>query len=174
MNQLLFALIFFLPAGFANTTPVLVKRLPFLKNWNTPIDLGLKINNHRILGDNKTWRGVIFGGLVGGLVGWVLYKYISHSGIQEVSHFWVGAFLGYGALFGDAVESFVKRQLKIKSGESWFPFDQIDFVLGAFLFSIPFVRLALLDYVLVIVVYLLLHVVVSYLGYKLKFKDKPI
>jgi CDP-diglyceride synthetase len=35
---------------------------------------------------------------------------------------------------GDAVKSFFKRRLGITPGKSWFPFDQLDFVLGAILF----------------------------------------
>ncbi len=39
--------------------------------------------------------------------------------------------LGMGALAGDAVKSFFKRQIGAKPGNMWPPFDQIDFVVGA-------------------------------------------
>ncbi|MBR9703121.1 CDP-archaeol synthase, partial [Candidatus Woesearchaeota archaeon] len=45
---------------------------------------------------------------------------------------WFGFLAGFGALLGDLVESFIKRQLGFKSGELFFPWDKIDFVIGAF------------------------------------------
>lgn len=174
MNHILFAIIFFLPAGIANAAPVFANKIPFLNKWTTPVDFGLMINGKRILGDNKTWRGLFFGGLTGGLTGWLVYQFISTVATQQLSHFWIGAILGLGGLFGDALESFFKRQMNIQSGQSWFPYDQIDYILGAILFSIPFIRLTLVDYLAVLAFYFGLHVIVSFIGYKLKLKDKPI
>jgi len=36
---------------------------------------------------------------------------------------------------GDIIESFFKRRIGKKRGESWVPFDQLDFILGVLLFS---------------------------------------
>ena len=174
MNDFLFAIIFFLPAGVANAAPVFANKIPYLNNWKTPIDFGMKLNGKRMLGDNKTWRGLLFGGLIGGLTGWLLYHFISSADVQQLAHLWIGFILGMGALFGDALESFFKRQLNIKSGQSWFPYDQIDFVLGAILFSLPIIQLRLVDYLAVLAFYFGLHIITSYIGYKLKLKDKPI
>lgn len=174
MNHLIAALIFFLPAGIANAAPVFANKIPLLNKWKTPIDFGISVNGHRLLGDNKTWRGLIFGTLVGGLTGWVTYQFISSVSAQQISHFWIGAVLGFGALFGDAIESFFKRRSNIKSGVSWFPYDQIDYVLGAILFSLPIVQLKLGYYVAVLLFYFGLHIVVSYIGFKTKLKEKPI
>jgi CDP-2,3-bis-(O-geranylgeranyl)-sn-glycerol synthase len=91
-----------------------------------------------------------------------------------LSHFIIGLSLGFGALLGDAIESFFKRQIGIPSGNSWLVFDQIDYVVGAILFSLPFVQLHTIDYIIVIATYFSLHFVVSYIGYLLGFKDKPI
>ena len=46
--------------------------------------------------------------------------------------------------------------------------------MGALLFSVPFIRLAGIDYVLIILTYFVLHFIVSYIGYLLGLKDKPI
>jgi len=43
--------------------------------------------------------------------------------------------ISFGALSGDIIESFFKRQIGKKSGEKWIIADQIDFLLGSFLFS---------------------------------------
>ncbi len=174
MNHFFLVLIFFLPAGLANLAPVIANKIPILNQWKTPIDFGIMLNGKRLLGDNKTWRGLVFGILVGAVTGWLTYQYISDVAVQQLSHFWIGGLLGGGALFGDSLESFFKRQLNIPSGSSWFPYDQIDYVLGAILFSLPIVRFSVLDYFSVIGFYFLAHLLTSFIGFKLKLKDKPI
>ena len=42
-----------------------------------------------------------------------------------------GLLMGVGAGIGDAVKSFLKRQLGISAGSPWLGFDQLDFFLGA-------------------------------------------
>jgi CDP-2,3-bis-(O-geranylgeranyl)-sn-glycerol synthase len=44
--------------------------------------------------------------------------------------------ISMGALFGDIVESFFKRRIGKERGESWYPFDQLDFVLGALILAL--------------------------------------
>lgn len=176
MNQYIFALLFFLPAGLANAAPPLINKIPFIVKWKTPLDFGIQVRGHRMFGKNKTWRGLLSGMLVGGLCGWLLYPQLNtaiYSG-NSLAHFLIGASLGFGALLGDAIESFFKRQFGIASGNSWLVFDQLDYVIGAILFSFPFVRLNLLDYATVIAVYFSMHFVVSYIGFLLGFKEKPI
>jgi CDP-2,3-bis-(O-geranylgeranyl)-sn-glycerol synthase len=45
--------------------------------------------------------------------------------------------MGLGTAVGDAVKSFFKRRVGIAPGASWPVFDQIDFLLGAYLFVWP-------------------------------------
>ena len=86
----------------------------------------------------------------------------------------MGASLGFGALAGDAIKSFFKRQFSVASGQSWFPFDQIDYILGGILFSLPFVILNITDYLIITVVWFLIHPVATVVGWLLKLKDSPI
>jgi CDP-2,3-bis-(O-geranylgeranyl)-sn-glycerol synthase len=86
----------------------------------------------------------------------------------------LGGLLGFGALTGDAVESFIKRQLKINSGQSWFPFDQLDYIFGGILLSSLLVQLAWYVYAWVIVLYFGIHLLTVYVFYKLGVRDKPI
>ncbi len=52
----MFSVIYFLlPAAFANMAPVIFKRVNFLVY---PVDFGLKFRGRRLLGENKTIRGV--------------------------------------------------------------------------------------------------------------------
>lgn len=173
MNHYLFAIIFFLPAGASNVAPILAKRIPLLRHWKTPLDGGAKYRGKRILGPNKSWRGLITGILAGGLVGLVLYPLITDVS-SSVEHFIIGATIGFGALLGDAIESFFKRQRGVKSGDSWLLFDQLDYVIGALLFGSLFIRLSLADYAAVVFFYFFGHLIMTYVGFLLGLKDKPI
>jgi CDP-2,3-bis-(O-geranylgeranyl)-sn-glycerol synthase len=174
MNHYLFALIFFLPAGIANAAPLLINKVPLLNQWKTPIDFGMHVRGKRMLGPNKTWRGLFFGMLAGGLTGLLVYPLLNSDINNSFIHFLIGGTLGFGALFGDAMESFFKRQMNIPSGNSWILFDQLDYVLGAILFSLPFVLLRPIDYFVIVLTYFVLHFIVTYIGFLLHFKEKPI
>ncbi|RTK94178.1 CDP-archaeol synthase [Candidatus Saccharibacteria bacterium] len=174
MNHFLFALLFFLPAGFANAAPPIANKIPLLNRWKTPIDFGNTVRGKRALGKNKTWRGLVFGTLIGGVSAWLLFPHIGGDTGTDIEHFLIGSSIGFGALLGDAIESFFKRQRGIASGNAWLGFDQLDYVVGAILFSLPFIRFSLAEYAVVVVTFLGLHFVVSYFGYLLGFKDKPI
>ncbi len=173
MNDYIAAMLFFLPAGVANMSPVLANKLPIIKDWNTPIDFGKKWHGKRILGDNKRVRGIIFGTLMGGLTSLIVSK-LNVNTVVTLEPFWVGCLLGFGALLGDAVESFFKRQRDIVPGQSWFPFDQTDYIFGGLILILPFVELPLWVIITIFVIYFGLHLVVSYLAYLLNLKDKPI
>lgn len=174
MSEWWAALWFFLPAGAANLSPVIANRIPILKRWNTPMDFGRSWNGHRIFGDHKTWRGILFGAAVAVLVGWLQYRVITYSAESIWFIVWVSGLLGVGALFGDAVESMFKRRIGIKPGQSWFPFDQIDYIIGGLLFAAPFVDFSLGDVARIFVLYFGLHLVFSYIGFLVGLKDKPI
>ncbi len=165
---------FFLPAGIANISPLFACRLPGLKHWDTPMDFGKTYRGKRVFGTNKTWRGLVFGAVVAALVGLLQYRVITSSVESTAFIVLATAAMGFGALVGDAVESFFKRQIGIKPGEKWFPFDQIDYIIGGLLCVAPFVDLSLADVVRVGVLYFGLHIVFSYIGYLIGFKKTPI
>lgn len=177
IDQILTAFWIFLPAGIANMTPPLANKVPWLKQWETPLDFGKKIWGQRILGDNKTWRGVISGVLMAGVVAAIQYSVVGSSYISlntlTISII-LGMILGFGALLGDALESFFKRWAGVKAGHSWFPFDQTDYIIGGLVLFYPFVHLPLRLVVMIFIIYFGLHLVVSYIGYLLGFKDGPI
>ena len=157
---------FFLPAYFANMAPILFKRLPLL---NKPI-------NKTKFGENKTWRGLVFATFLGAVVFWlqrVAYQEgFTNWALIDYTDFSIlfGVLLGFGAIFGDLVESYYKRKSGFKPGESWLPWDQLDFVLGGLIFSF-FIYVPPAEVVLVLLlVSPLLHIVVNYLGYLMKFK----
>lgn len=191
LQYIFIAIWFFLPAGLANATPVFAAKIPGLKKWDTPMDFGKTIHGKRIFGDNKTWRGFCFGVLVSSLtvfisyllwytgifsyhlIGWGINIFTLHDSLLN-SYLWLGPLLGAGALFGDAVESFFKRQIGREAGQSWFPFDQIDYIIGGLLFSLLVVVFRWQFYLLVLVVWFAIHLISVAIGYKLGVRDKPI
>jgi CDP-2,3-bis-(O-geranylgeranyl)-sn-glycerol synthase len=183
-HDILFSLWFFIPAGIANSTPIIAAHLPVLRTWSAPLDFHKQFRGKRILGDHKTIRGVIVGALMGVLAIWLQsqlfhdYTWVAHIsspvsyGSNTVAL--LGLLLGIGALFGDATKSFFKRQYNIDEGRSWFPFDQLDYVIGGLLLSSFYVRLPAADYGLIVVIWFGMHLLFSYIGFLLKLKELPL
>ncbi len=176
-NDVYLAFWIFLPAGIANMAPPIANKIPILNRWTTPIDLKKTIGGKRILGDHKTWRGLVFGVGAAALTCFLEVAYL--SGRTFTTHgilisFLAGGLIGFGALLGDAVESFFKRRIGITSGNSWFPFDQIDYIIGGLAFLLILIHLRLQTILMIFVIYFGLHLLLSYVGFLIGFKDKPI
>lgn len=183
IEYIVFALWFFAPAGFANAAPVFANKVPLLRDWKTPIDFGKSYKGKRMLGDNKTWRGFCFGVFIAILTLFLQRILYSESiwlqqNITVVNYstvsLWLGFLLGAGALLGDAVESFFKRRVGVPSGEAWFPFDQMDYIIGGILLSSLLVTLSPAYNITILLVWFGLHLISSYIGFLLGLKDKPI
>src|SRR4051794_37558808 len=120
LKEIFFALWFFAPAGAANVMPILVAPIPWLKRFNAPMDFGLAFRGKRVLGSHKTWRGLISGVLAALLALWLQQLMVAHIGwlhewTRQVDYaslptLILGPLFGLGALGGDAIESFFKRQ----------------------------------------------------------------
>lgn len=184
IDNILVALWFFVPAGIANVTPIFLAKVPGLKRFKTPLDFGKKWHGKPIFGANKTWRG-----LIGGIITATLFVWLQVWLSQNVS--WIGeltADIGYttmnplllgplfaiGALGGDAIESFLKRRRGIAPGQSWFPWDQTDYIIGASLTTFALVSLSWYQYVLVLVLWMIIHLISSYIGFRTGLKKQPI
>lgn len=109
------ALLFTLPAFAANMAPVIAAKI--LPQWATRVDFNITFNHAPLFGAHKTWRGLIAGGLAGGLLGLTSYG------------FWLGMLVGITALVGDLIGSFIKRRLNIKSGQPLPVVDQVDYLI---------------------------------------------
>ena len=172
------ALWFFLPAFVANPMAVVFGGGP-------PIDFGRRLaDGERILGDGKTWRGLVGGTLSGGILGFLLSLPSPSSwsfGSPEAA-FGVSALLAFGALLGDLVGAFLKRRMHKPRGAKAPGLDQYDFVAGALLvsllipaWSIPrfFSGDALLGLASIIVITPALHRAVNLVGYRIGKKHEP-
>ncbi len=80
-----------------------------------PLDGGRVLaDGHRLLGDSKTWRGVLLAPLASGLAAVLL-------GLPAVA----GVVVGLAAMLGDLLSSFSKRRLGMASSSMAFGLDQI-------------------------------------------------
>jgi len=87
----------------------------FRTRWNAPLDGGsTSRDGTRLLGDHKTWRGLIAAVVACGIVAQLL----------RVA-FGLGAAFGALALLGDAASSFVKRRLRKRPGTEVIGLDQL-------------------------------------------------
>ncbi len=160
------SLYFFLPAFFANMAPEFFKWFPF----NKPV-------HKKLFGKNKTWIGLIVAPITGLLVFSIqkilfTYDFFWRLSIIDYSDFSLlfGVLLGGGAILGDLIKSFFKRRKKIKPGNSWKPWDQIDFAIGGLLFSwfmyVPKVEIT----VIILTASFFLHMFICRVGYHLGIK----
>ncbi|MCX8163306.1 MAG: CDP-2,3-bis-(O-geranylgeranyl)-sn-glycerol synthase [Candidatus Micrarchaeota archaeon] len=134
MLDLIYSLLFILPAYVANSAPVLF-------SGKTPIDFNKKFfDGQPIFGKGKTWLG-LFGGFFSGLLVSILQaKLLINSEFDLFAsnifiYLNLGFLLSTGTLIGDLAGSFIKRRLKIKRGKPSFLLDQLSFLVFALLFA---------------------------------------
>ena len=177
---------YLLPAALGNHTASCGNRvwLPGilksgLAKLAVPIDFGVKFHGREIFGQNKTWRGLLVGILVGiitaGVQAFLFFKtdfFRANTLVDfgRVNFILLGALMGGGALIGDLIKSFIKRRFNVPPGKPWFPWDQLDWITGAILFSlivyVPPVRVAAVTALLYVGVHLCSDRIVCYMGLK--------
>ena len=172
------SLYFFLPAYFTNMTPPLAKKADVFNFLDKPIDFNKKFKDEPILGIHKTWRGAIIGIAVGILVIYIqkwLYKFpwiqgISFFDYEKINVLFLGFLLCSGAVFGDLFFAFIKRRLKLKPGAKFLPFDQTNYVIGAYiLFSLTsYSKIDNLVWITLLISSFFLHIIVNRIGYYLR------
>jgi len=163
-----YALYFIFPAYCANAIPVIL-------GGGRPIDNGRTfLDGKPIFGANKTFRGFFAGLLVGTLVG-VLQSVLSQSFSTPLFQYplLLGCAISLGALLGDLLESFVKRRLNLPPGAPFPVADQLDFVVGALLFSLFLYPPSLTTALLIIVVTPPIHLLTNFIAYLLGVKKTP-
>ncbi len=159
-NAVARALVFIFPAYCANGAPVIF-------GGGRSIDGDRKfLDGKPILGSHKTFRGFFAGLVIGTLVGLVEHVLFESS-------FLLGFVLSLGALIGDLMDSFIKRRLDIPPGSPLPVVDQLDFVIGALLFSLTIGQLpSPLVTLIVIIVTPPIHLLTNFLAYLLGVKKE--
>ncbi len=169
--------------------------LATLVGGGPPIDGGrLWRDGRRILGDGKTWRGIVLAPLLASVVTaglWLLQPSFLSFGVTDFgpppSFLIHGYALALGALVGDVAASFIKRRLGKERGARWLGPDQYDFIAGALVFALlvsfataPLIGfnwfLATFTAPVILVILILtpgLHLLVNVIGYWIGVKEVP-
>lgn len=139
------------------------------------------IDGRPLLGKGKTIEGLIIGIIVGitiAVVEMSAFPYLPW-GLSDIPLNIVimspllGFLLGFGAVVGDSVASFIKRRFNMKSGQSAPLLDQLDFLFGAFLFASLIVSIKIEWVILLAVLTPIFHWLACAIGYLLKVKKQP-
>ena len=183
-KDILFALWFFAPAGLANAAPVFANKIPRSDWLAVPLDFGKSLRGRRIFGAHKTLRGLLSGVVVAELAILLQRTLYIHSNLfrdislyvnyQNINIWLLGFLFGFGALGFDAIKSFFKRQIGVKPGSTWFPFDQIDYIIGGLLLSSIVVDLPHSSYYWIGFIWFLIHPLATFIAWLLGLKDSPI
>lgn len=169
-------LYFMLPAYIANGSG-----LAF--GGETPVDFKKTMKNTRIIGDGVTWRGLIIGTIIGTIIG-IIQGYIGSFIIQNFGAYittpvivnlnegiLIGFLLGFGALVGDALGSFLKRRIGIERGKPAPFLDQLDFLIIAILFTSFVVKFSIEFIIISIVLTFIIHLLANTFAYLIGIKD---
>ncbi len=146
----------------ANGTPIIAAAA--CGAWGgRPLDGGRVLaDGHRLLGDSKTWRGVLLAPLASSLAAVLL-------GLPAV----VGVVVGLAAMLGDLLSSFGKRRLGMASSSMAFGLDQIpEALLPLLAVSVQF-DLAWPAMAWIVAAFILLELALSRLLYRLGIRKRP-
>ncbi|MDP2666845.1 MAG: CDP-2,3-bis-(O-geranylgeranyl)-sn-glycerol synthase [Candidatus Diapherotrites archaeon] len=141
----------------------------------TPIDFHLTWRDGRpIFGMGKTWKGAGMGILVGTFSGFLLH-YLFPAFTHGISPEYVtySFLLSFGAIAGDAIGSFIKRRLNLKSGHPAPLLDQLDFVIGGLVFGLFLYVPTPLEAGILLLITPTLHSLFNRLAFMLKIKSVP-
>ena len=168
---------FFFPAYIANATPPLANTFNLFNGLNKPIDGGLEIKGVPLLGSHKTWRGLVFELFfctfltqlliyINDYYNLSIYNNIGFD-VHSINSWLLGVLLSIGIIFGDIFFAFVKRRLRLRPGTAFIPFDQTNYVIGAFIFLQPIIGLPLKFWLTLFLLTLFIHIVFNRVGYNL-------
>ncbi len=160
--SLLMGLVIYLPAFAANGGATFVRN-------GTPVDFRRNFKDgRRLLGDGKSFEGLILSLTFGTQVGIIISRFL---GVEWI---WIGLVESLFAMLGDMVGAFIKRRLNIPRGGRAWGLDQLDFILGSTLgLLIVGIFPSIFQFLFVAFVAFLMHVFTNYEAYRLKIKTVP-
>lgn len=176
LSEFIFALWIIMPAYIANMFPPLA-------GGKIPIDLKRNwIDGKRIFGNGKTFEGFGLAVFIGTLIGTsqaYLYSYVNNYTIEfsatrlpDMTLF-IAFAIAFGAMFGDLAGSFIKRRIGMERGADAPLLDQLNFVVGALLFSYWFTQISFWMIIIIFLVTPIAHRLACMIGHWLKVKREP-
>lgn len=181
IGLIFYSIYFMIPAYLANGSALVF-------GGGVPLDFGKYANDgRRLIGDGVTWRGTIGAGLFGMIIGGLL-GLLSSMGICTyyfnlmTSHLMfidssilrgliVGLLLGFGALIGDAIGSFIKRRLNFERGKPVPLLDQLDFVIVSLIFVSVVADVTIPMIIIILVLSVFFHFGANVFAYLINLKD---
>jgi CDP-2,3-bis-(O-geranylgeranyl)-sn-glycerol synthase len=179
-----------LPALIPNSAAVLL-------GGGRPVDLGRSWKGKRILGDGKTWWGLLGGVIFGTFAGllqilaalaypadvWMPGAPVNYGFGLMPSAAFIAFLLALGAMLGDIGGAFIKRRRGMGRGEKAPLLDQLDFVVGAWVLVLVFFPNWFLEtfiydmgpvsLVAVLILVPVLHRLINIAGHRLGMKKEP-
>ncbi len=163
-------------------------------NWLSslcrPLDRGYIFNGKPLFGANKTYRGLFAVGC-GTAIGFTLqaiflHHFASIRAIELLDYSFpkaavIGFVFGAAAMLSELPNSFIKRQLDIAPGNTangmtaliFYAFDQIDFILGAWLVLAWFISVTFERVLWSLVFLFISHQIITTVGYSLGMRSTP-
>lgn len=145
INYFLFLLTLFFPTFVSNASPILIKNIFFIKKFNKPI-------SKKYFWKNKTYRWFISWILFAIIFSLLIFIFLKKFNLSEINSLYYSIITDYElailswilqwfwALFGDLIESFVKRKIWKAPWEAWPFWDWVDYIIWSLiLFSIIFI-----------------------------------
>jgi CDP-2,3-bis-(O-geranylgeranyl)-sn-glycerol synthase len=162
LEELLIALVIYFPAFTANGSAPFVRR-------GHPIDFNKNFfDGRRIFGDGKTFEGLLVSLTFGTIIGVIIARF------WGVSWIFISFVESLAAMLGDMTGAFIKRRLNIPRGGRALGLDQLDFVLGSSLALVLLhVNIELCQFLFIILIAFIMHILTNNVAYRLKIKSVP-
>jgi CDP-2,3-bis-(O-geranylgeranyl)-sn-glycerol synthase len=170
------ALLIVWPPYVANATPVLARRV--FRGRLHPVDLNrVFIDGRRVLGDGKTYEGLVMGVVLGTLVGYLVdyVVYLVTGSVFKYPSILDSLVMSIAALLGDMLGAFIKRRLGLRRGEPAPLLDQLDFLLASLL-ALYIINPSLLTVPIIVTAVLItppIHLATNTGAYLLGLKNEP-
>lgn len=145
----------------ANGAPILIARI-FGQFLRQPIDAGHRFLGQPLLGDHKTWRGLVAAMLTGTALAPML-------GLSPIT----GLLIGLLSMMGDLVSSFVKRRLHVSPGHRAPLLDQLPEALLPLYALQPILGVAWADIALITTGFILVDLGLSRLLHRWHIRARP-
>ena len=164
-----------------------VLRWDLLPSLERPLDFGATLGGHRLLGDNKTWRGalcmtagVVLATLV--LWQWGWWRAQLPDAINDSAPLLVGLLIGLGTVGGELPNSFLKRRLDIAPGQrrhsaggvALAVLDQGDLVLGTWVALLPIWTMPVWLAAIAFAAISTIHAAINVIGYAIGARAAPV
>lgn len=146
-----------------------------------PIDFGRTFRGKPLFGPGKTWEGLIAGIILAITIASfqrLMFPFLPWGlspvplDIVPMSPF-LGFVIGLGTMVGDLGGSFIKRRLGIPRGKPAPLLDQLDFIIGMFVFLAFAITIKWEWVVILLVLTPVVHLVANGIAYLLKIKKVP-